>query len=64
MNKARAMMPDWTTFNGYANQYVNHPLTSNPGETVRFWVVAAGQRSTRTSTSSGRSSTERGRTET
>ena len=42
MNKARAMMPDWTTFNGYANQYVNHPLTSNPGETVRFWVVAAG----------------------
>ena len=42
MNKARAIMPDWTTFNGYANQYVNHPLTSNPGETVRFWVVAAG----------------------
>ena len=42
MNKARAMTPDWTTFNGYANQYVNHPLTSNPGETVRFWVVAAG----------------------
>ncbi len=42
MSKARAMMPDWTTFNGYANQYVNHPLTSNPGETVRFWVVAAG----------------------
>ena len=22
MSKARAMMPDWTTFNGYANQYV------------------------------------------
>ena len=42
MNKARATAPDWTTFNGYANQYVNHPLTSNPGETVRFWVVAAG----------------------
>jgi nitrite reductase (NO-forming) len=42
MAKARAMMPDWTTFNGYANQYVTHPLTSNPGETVRFWVVAAG----------------------
>jgi nitrite reductase (NO-forming) len=36
------MTPDWTTFNGYANQYVTHPLTSNPGETVRFWVVAAG----------------------
>jgi nitrite reductase (NO-forming) len=42
MNKARAMLPDWTTFNGYANQYVTHPLTANPGETVRFWVVAAG----------------------
>ncbi len=42
MNKARAMMPDWTTFNGYANQYVTHPLTADPGETVRFWVVAAG----------------------
>jgi nitrite reductase (NO-forming) len=42
MQKARAMQPDWTTFNGYANQYVTHPLTSNPGDTVRFWVVAAG----------------------
>ncbi|HEU6446376.1 MAG TPA: multicopper oxidase domain-containing protein [Gaiellaceae bacterium] len=42
MRKARAMLPDWTTFNGYANQYVNHPLTAAPGETVRFWVVAAG----------------------
>jgi nitrite reductase (NO-forming) len=42
MAKARAMMPDWTTFNGYANQYVTHPLTANPGETVRFYVVAAG----------------------
>ena len=42
MNKARTMEPDWTTFNGYANQYVTHPLTSDPGETVRFYVVAAG----------------------
>jgi nitrite reductase (NO-forming) len=42
MNKARAMQPDWTTFNGYANQYVTHPLTSDPGDTVRFYVVAAG----------------------
>jgi nitrite reductase (NO-forming) len=42
MAKARAMMPDWTTFNGYANQYVTHPLTARPGETTRFWVVAAG----------------------
>ncbi|HSF60594.1 MAG TPA: multicopper oxidase domain-containing protein [Gaiellaceae bacterium] len=42
MTKARAMQPDWTTFNGYANQYVTHPLTADPGDTVRFYVVAAG----------------------
>jgi len=42
MAKARAMQPDWTTFNGYANQYVTHPLTADPGDTVRFFVVAAG----------------------
>ena len=42
MDKARAMAPDWTSFNGYANQYVTHPLTAKPGETVRFCVVAAG----------------------
>jgi nitrite reductase (NO-forming) len=40
--KARARMPDWMTFNGYAGQYVKHPLTAEPGETVRFWVVDAG----------------------
>ncbi len=28
MDKARAMEPDWTSFNGYANQYVTHPLTA------------------------------------
>jgi nitrite reductase (NO-forming) len=42
MNKARAMMPDWTTFNGYAGQYVAHPLVADPGDTVRFYVVDAG----------------------
>ena len=42
MGKARARMADWVTFNGYANQYVTHPLTAQPGETTRFWVVAAG----------------------
>jgi nitrite reductase (NO-forming) len=42
MAKAHAMAPDWVTWNGYAGQYVKHPLISNPGETVRFWVVAAG----------------------
>jgi nitrite reductase (NO-forming) len=42
MAKARSTSPDWTTFNGYANQYVTHPLTADPGETTRFYVVAAG----------------------
>jgi nitrite reductase (NO-forming) len=40
--KARARQPDWMTFNGYAGQYVKHPLTAKPGELVRFWVVDAG----------------------
>jgi nitrite reductase (NO-forming) len=42
MAKARSRMADWVTFNGYANQYVTHPLTADPGDTTRFWVVAAG----------------------
>jgi nitrite reductase (NO-forming) len=42
MAKAHAMQPDWTTFNGYANQYVTHPLVADPGDTVRLYVVAAG----------------------
>ena len=42
MEKAHARMPDWMTFNGYAGQYVKHPLTADPGDTVRFWVVGAG----------------------
>ena len=42
MTKAQQMNPDWVTWNGYAGQYVKHPLTADPGDTVRFWVVAAG----------------------
>jgi nitrite reductase (NO-forming) len=42
MAKAQRQEPDWVTWNGYAGQYVSHPLTANPGETVRFWVVDAG----------------------
>ena len=42
MTKARMVTPDWATFNGYANQYVTNPLPADPGETVRFYVVAAG----------------------
>ena len=41
-DKARARQPDWMTFNGYAGQYVAHPLTAKPGELVRLWVVDAG----------------------
>jgi nitrite reductase (NO-forming) len=42
VDKAHASSPDWVTWNGYANQYVTHPLTADPGEIVRFHVVAAG----------------------
>ncbi len=42
MVKAQQMTPDWVTWNGYAGQYVKHPLTAMPGDNVRFWVVAAG----------------------
>jgi len=42
MSKAHARQPDWMTFNGYSGQYVTHPLTANPGDLVRFWVVDAG----------------------
>jgi nitrite reductase (NO-forming) len=42
MDKAHARTPDWMTFNGYAGQYVKHPLTADPGDLVRFWVMDAG----------------------
>ena len=42
VTKAEQMTPDWVTFNGYAAQYKTHPLTSMPGQSVRFWVVDAG----------------------
>ena len=42
LTKAVQMTPDWVTFNGYAAQYKTHPLTAQPGQTVRFWVVDAG----------------------
>ncbi len=42
MTKAMQMTPDWVTWNGYAAQYKTHPLTADPGQTVRFWVVDAG----------------------
>jgi nitrite reductase (NO-forming) len=42
LTKAEQMTPDWVTWNGYAGQYKTHPLTAEPGQTVRFWVVDAG----------------------
>jgi nitrite reductase (NO-forming) len=42
MAKAQRQEPDWVTWNGYAGQYVTHPLTADRGQTVRFWVVDAG----------------------
>jgi nitrite reductase (NO-forming) len=42
LTKANDMTPDWVTWNGYAHQYKEHPLTAEPGQTVRFWVVDAG----------------------
>jgi nitrite reductase (NO-forming) len=42
MAKAQRQEPDWVTWNGYAGQYVTHPLAADPGQTVRFWVVDAG----------------------
>jgi nitrite reductase (NO-forming) len=42
VTKAEHMTPDWVTWNGYAAQYKTHPLTANPGDTVRFWVVDGG----------------------
>lgn len=34
--------PDYVVFNGYANQYKDDPLTANPGQRIRLWVVNAG----------------------
>jgi nitrite reductase (NO-forming) len=42
MVKAHQMTPDWVTWNGYAGQYVKHPLEAHPGHLVRFYVVDAG----------------------
>ncbi len=40
--KANAATPDYVVFNGYANQYKDSPLTADPGERIRLWVVNAG----------------------
>jgi nitrite reductase (NO-forming) len=40
--KAMAMQPDYLAFNGYANEYADHPLHVQPHQRVRFYVVNAG----------------------
>jgi nitrite reductase (NO-forming) len=40
--KAFDARPDWVTFNGYANRYVDHPFQLEPGWLARFYVVNAG----------------------
>lgn len=40
--KVMGVNPDYVVFNGYANQYKDHPLTANPGERIRLWVLNAG----------------------
>jgi nitrite reductase (NO-forming) len=42
MAKMEAKKPDVIAFNGYANQYKDHPITVGKGETVRMFVLNAG----------------------
>ncbi|MDO8532789.1 MAG: multicopper oxidase domain-containing protein [Dehalococcoidia bacterium] len=41
-SKMTAVQPDYVTFNGYAEQYKDAPLTANSGERVRIYVMNAG----------------------
>ena len=40
--KMAAKTPDVLTFNGYAAQYKDHPITVKRGETIRMYVLNAG----------------------
>ena len=42
MAKMADKKPDVIAFNGYANQYKDHPITAKPGEKVRMYVLNAG----------------------
>ena len=42
MAKMDAKKPDVIAFNGYANQYQDHPITVKKGERVRMYVLNAG----------------------
>lgn len=41
-NKALNGSPDYVTFNGYANQYKDAPLTAKAGQRIRLYLVNAG----------------------
>ena len=40
--KMMSNTPDYVTFNGYANQYTQAPLTAQPGQRIRLFIVNAG----------------------
>jgi nitrite reductase (NO-forming) len=40
--KMQAVQPDAVVFNGYANQYKDHPIRVEPNQRVRVWVLDAG----------------------
>jgi nitrite reductase (NO-forming) len=42
VTKMEAKQPDVIAFNGYANQYQQHPITVGRGERVRMYVLNAG----------------------
>jgi nitrite reductase (NO-forming) len=42
MKKMEAKRPDVIAFNGYANQYADHPIDVKKDETVRMYVLNAG----------------------
>jgi nitrite reductase (NO-forming) len=42
MKKMEAKKPDAITFNGFANQYMEHPIAVKKGEKVRMYVLNAG----------------------
>src|SRR5262249_30203957 len=40
--KLMEVQPDYVTFNGYANQYRQTPLSAKPGQKIRLFLVNAG----------------------
>jgi len=42
MAKMQAKKPDAITFNGFADQYADHPIAVKKGERVRMYVLNAG----------------------